>query len=132
MKKLSLFIILFSVSINASITEELVTEFEKSKGLETATYKQVIEYYKKLAVKFPQISMQEMGKTDAGQPLHLITFNNEANESLADRYKSKSVLLINNGIHPGESDGIDATMMLFRDLATGCLLYTSPSPRDRG
>jgi hypothetical protein len=121
MKKLSLLIILFSVSINANITENLVTEFEKSKGLETATYKQVIEYYKKLAVKFPQISMQEMGKTDADLPLHLITFNSEANESLADRYKSKSVLLINNGIHPGESDGIDATMMLFRDLATGVL-----------
>jgi hypothetical protein len=29
------------------------------------------------------------------------------------------VLLINNGIHPGESDGIDATMMLYRDLAQG-------------
>ena len=29
------------------------------------------------------------------------------------------ILLINNGIHPGESDGIDATMMLFRDIAQG-------------
>jgi hypothetical protein len=29
------------------------------------------------------------------------------------------VILINNGIHPGESDGIDATMMLMRDLALG-------------
>ena len=28
-------------------------------------------------------------------------------------------ILINNGIHPGESDGIDATMMLFRDYASG-------------
>ena len=27
--------------------------------------------------------------------------------------------MINNGIHPGEPDGIDATMMLIRDLATG-------------
>ena len=26
--------------------------------------------------------------------------------------------MINNGIHPGEPDGIDATMMLMRDLAT--------------
>jgi hypothetical protein len=29
------------------------------------------------------------------------------------------VILINNGIHPGEPDGIDATMMLMRDLALG-------------
>jgi hypothetical protein len=28
-------------------------------------------------------------------------------------------LLINNGIHPGEPDGIDATMMLLRDAAQG-------------
>ncbi len=27
--------------------------------------------------------------------------------------------MIMNGIHPGESDGIDATMMLLRDYATG-------------
>jgi hypothetical protein len=27
--------------------------------------------------------------------------------------------LINNGIHAGEPDGIDATMQLFRDLALG-------------
>jgi hypothetical protein len=28
--------------------------------------------------------------------------------------------LINNGIHAGEPDGIDATMQLFRDLARRC------------
>lgn len=27
--------------------------------------------------------------------------------------------MINNGIHPGESDGIDATMMLFRGIVQG-------------
>jgi len=30
-------------------------------------------------------------------------------------------LLINNGIHPGESDGIDATILLYRDLVQGKL-----------
>jgi hypothetical protein len=29
------------------------------------------------------------------------------------------VILVNNGIHPGEPDGIDASMMLVRDLAKG-------------
>ncbi|MDV7396528.1 M14 family zinc carboxypeptidase, partial [Arthrospira platensis SPKY1] len=32
------------------------------------------------------------------------------------RQKGKCIMLVNNGIHPGEPDGIDATMMLFRDL----------------
>jgi carbamoylphosphate synthase small subunit len=30
--------------------------------------------------------------------------------------QNKRVLLINNGIHPGEPEGIDASMMLVRDL----------------
>ena len=30
----------------------------------------------------------------------------------------KAVILINNGIHPGEPDGIDASMMLVRDIVT--------------
>ena len=33
----------------------------------------------------------------------------------------KVVVLVNNGIHPGEPDGIDASMMLLRDLAQGKL-----------
>jgi hypothetical protein len=34
------------------------------------------------------------------------------------KFKNKAILLI-NGIHAGEPDGIDATMQLFRDLALG-------------
>jgi len=59
-----------------------------------------------------------MGNTDAGKPLHIVTFNPEGEQSFAKISKTKSILLTNNGIHPGESDGIDATMMLFRDLIT--------------
>ncbi|HEX2534814.1 MAG TPA: hypothetical protein VHK69_13805, partial [Chitinophagaceae bacterium] len=33
--------------------------------------------------------------------------------------KGKTILLINNGIHPGEPDGIDASMLLVRDIVTG-------------
>ncbi|RZJ32546.1 MAG: hypothetical protein EOO18_10080 [Chryseobacterium sp.] len=39
--------------------------------------------------------------------------------SFEEARKGKSVLFVNNGIHPGEPDGIDATMVLMRDLATG-------------
>jgi hypothetical protein len=63
--------------------------------------------------------MQEMGKTDSGEPLHIVIFNKDSNFNFSELRKSKRVLLINNGIHPGESDGIDATMMLYRDLAQG-------------
>ena len=59
--------------------------------------------------------------TDAGFPLHLVTLNPDETFDFAEIKKKKRVLLINNGIHPGEPDGIDATMMLFRDMALGKL-----------
>ena len=93
------------------------TVFEKSEGKETATYPEVIEYYSNLAAVYPNVSIQEMGITDSGEPLHLAIYSPAGNFDLEELRKDHSILLINNGIHPGESDGIDATMMLFRDLA---------------
>jgi len=97
------------------------THYEASGGEETATYKQTIDYYMGLAREFPQINIQTIGKTDSGLPLHTVTFNPDGDFNYENIRKEKSIILINNGIHPGESDGIDATMMLYRDLATGKL-----------
>jgi hypothetical protein len=93
------------------------TAFEKGNGNQTATYQQTIAYYQNLAKAFPTILMEEKGLTDSGEPLHIITFNPEKNFNFEELQKNKTILLINNGIHPGEPDGIDATMQLFRDLA---------------
>ena len=58
-----------------------------------------------------------MGKTDAGLPLHLIVYNTDGKTQLNSiKNSKKSRVLINNGIHPGESDGIDASMLLLRDI----------------
>ncbi|GGG22591.1 hypothetical protein GCM10011532_02050 [Christiangramia forsetii] len=100
------------------------TQFEKSGGTETGTYTEVIAFYKELADAYPSISLEEFGKTDSGLPLHLAIYNPEGEFDLEKLEKSHSVMLINNGIHPGESDGIDATMMLFRDMAGDSI--TSP------
>ena len=100
------------------------TRFESSGGTETGTYTEVIEFYQNLAEAYPSISLQEIGQTDSGLPLHLVIYNNSGEADLGKIRKSHSVVMINNGIHPGESDGIDATMMLFRDLAGDSI--TSP------
>lgn len=89
------------------------TTFEASKGKKTATYEETIIYYKALAETYSEISIDSLGSTDAGEPLHYVSYQNNASSN-----KTPLVLFINNGIHPGESDGIDATMMLFRDLVT--------------
>jgi len=93
------------------------TVFEKSKGTQTPTYQEIIKYYEGLDNAFTTIQLEEFGQTDSGEPLHLAIFNPSENFNLEEIREDYTIILINNGIHPGESDGIDATMMLFRDLA---------------
>ncbi|PNQ73791.1 hypothetical protein C1T31_05510 [Hanstruepera neustonica] len=116
-----LFVFLISCLLYQNLNaQDFETVFEKSKGTETATYHQTISYYKRLAKAYPEISIQAIGKTDSGEPLHVVTLNLEKEFDFNKiRQTDKRILLINNGIHPGESDGIDATMMLFRDMVQG-------------
>ncbi|GAA0873153.1 M14 family metallopeptidase [Gangjinia marincola] len=101
-----------------SITYDFTTRFEKSSGKETATYQETIQFYTDLADAYVSVSTYTIGKTDSGEPLHLVTFNpNRTLESEFGKDRDKRIILVNNGIHPGESDGIDASMMLMRDLA---------------
>lgn len=96
------------------------TLFETSNGTETANYYQIIAFYENLAEAYPSVAIYEMGRTDSGKRLHLVTFNpNRTFESEFSKEKNQNIILINNGIHPGESDGIDASMLLLRDLAQG-------------
>jgi len=116
------FLILALIAISCSqtptkIKENFTTKFEKSNGTETATYAETIDFYKKLAKKYSQISIQEIGKTDSDKPLHLVLFNADRIFNLnAIKNDQKNIIFINNGIHPGESDGIDASMLLLRDI----------------
>ena len=97
------------------------TPFELGTGNETATYEETIDFYIRLAKEFPEINIQSIGETDIGLPLHIVTFNSDGDFNFQKIREKKAIILINNGIHPGESDGIDASMLLFRDLALGTL-----------
>jgi hypothetical protein len=91
--------------------------FEKTNGLESATYFEAIDWYKSLDNISAKVLVKEMGMTDAGYPLHLVMVSNDGKFDPVQWHKqNKAVILINNGIHPGEPDGIDASMMLVRDI----------------
>ncbi|WP_072053967.1 M14 family metallopeptidase [Flavihumibacter petaseus] len=96
------------------------TPFEQSNGRQTATYAQVIAYYELLDKASTRLTLKKAGPTDSGFPLHIALYSNDgtADPALWHR-KGKLVILINNGIHPGEPDGVDATMALLRDLVAG-------------
>ena len=93
------------------------TPYELSNKNQTATYEQAIAYYKQLAKVSPQAKLLTYGTTDFGKPLHLLVLSkNKVFDPVELRKNNQRILLINNGIHPGEPEGIDASMMLARDL----------------
>ncbi len=97
--------------------QPITTLFEKSGGKETPTYPEIINWWKKLDEKSGKVKMLTMGMSDAGYPLHLVVISNHGDYNFENiRKNNKRVLLINNGIHPGEPDGIDASMLLARDI----------------
>lgn len=101
------------------------TPFEKSQGRETATYAEAIEYFRQLDSRFTSVELQETGATDDNVPLHVVYFSADGNfNPQAWKKEQRLVILINNAIHPGEPDGVDASMMLIRDAALG--RYTLP------
>ncbi|WCT12655.1 M14 family zinc carboxypeptidase [Mucilaginibacter jinjuensis] len=116
-KHILLFSFLFS-SLIPFVSYAQLTPFELSKDKNyTANYAEVIAYYHQLAAKYPQMKLINYGMTDIGKPLTLIVLSKDKVFDPAQiKKQNKRVLLINNGIHPGEPEGIDASMMLSRDL----------------
>ena len=113
MKKITL---LFLLQTIFSFAQDFKTPYEKGNGNQTTTYEEMVKFYDDLDKNFESISVVEKGKDDNGEPIRVVIFNHSKNNKLAIL---NPVILINNGIHPGEPDGIDATMMLMRDLALG-------------
>jgi len=124
MKKLFLGPVLF---LNQFIfSQTMTTKFEQTHGQQTPTYYEIIDWWKKIDAQSPNVKLLTMGMTDAGLPLHLAVVSNDNDfnfESL--RKKNRRIILINNGIHPGEPDGIDASMLLVRDIVAN--KYALPS-----
>jgi hypothetical protein len=113
MRKLIVFCLL-SMKLKAAAQK---TPFELSGKIETTTYSAAISYYQNLAKTYPEARLLSYGSTDFGKPLHVLVLSRDkVFDPSAIRKNDKRILLINNGIHPGEPEGIDASMMLARDL----------------
>ena len=99
--------------------QTITTKFEQTKGTQSPTYFEIIDWWRKVDAQSDFIKMLTMGMTDAGFPLHLVIVSGDKDFNIQSlREKKKTIILINNGIHPGEPDGIDACMLLVRDIVT--------------
>jgi hypothetical protein len=117
MKKIA--VILLIVFSNKIFAQPITTRFEQSNGTQTPAYFEIIDWWKKLDEKSGKVKLLMMGMTDAGYPLHLVVVANNGDYNFDNiRKNKKNVILINNGIHPGEPDGVDASMLLARDIVT--------------
>lgn len=101
---------------NFLIVNAQISPFEKNREL-TATYQEMIGFYQVLDKKYEQLQIFDGGKSDIEKPINLIVLSRDKIfDPIEIRKQNKRILLINNGIHPGEPEGIDASMMLVRDL----------------
>ena len=114
------FLFLLILSVNMLQAQVISTTFEKSGGTQSPAYPEIINWWKKLDEKSGKVKLLTMGMTDAGYPLHLAVVANNGDYNFEQiRRNNKRIILVNNGIHPGEPDGIDASMLLARDIVEG-------------
>jgi hypothetical protein len=98
---------------------DLQTPFERDSA-HTATHTEGVAFYQKLARTFPsKMALSTFGTSDNGTPLHIAVISADKTISPETARKAgKLVLFINNAIHPGEPEGVDASMLFVRDLLT--------------
>ncbi len=102
-------------NLSAQQPRALTAPFELDSNT-TATYAQTIAFYEALSIAYPQLHLQAHGSTDAGFPLHTAVLAIDgAWQPEAAKAQGKTVVFINNAIHPGEPCGVDATMLLLRN-----------------
>lgn len=83
----------------------------------TLTYPEIVKTYEDFAKKSSLVKLFTYGTTDVGKPLQLLVISKNKNfDADSLRKQNKRILLINNGIHPGEPDGIDACVELVNTL----------------
>ncbi len=111
LQKISYPLIFFLSLYSQGLAAQVVPmQYKENKSF---TYEETIDYYRQLDKKYKHAFLLEKGSTDVGKPLHLfIMYGGKNFQKEVIEKKQIPVLLIMNGIHPGEPDGIDASLLL--------------------
>lgn len=113
-----LFIFLLSLSASAQNSDRWKTFYEQSNYLKTPRYAETIDYCRRLDAASPWVKYESFGKSPQGRDLPLVILSKDgAFTPEAAAKTGKAVILIQSGIHAGEIDGKDASLMLMRDIA---------------
>jgi len=115
-----LLFILFSNTIFSQTpgVNDWLTRYEKSNYLQTPRYEETIDYCRRIAKASPWVRYTSFGRTPQGRDLPLVILSKDRAFTPAEAAKTKkAIVLIQSGIHAGEIDGKDASLMLMRDIA---------------
>jgi hypothetical protein len=78
-------------------------------------------WFGRLRNKYSQVNELVIGQTINETEILAYTFSEDPAFSVSLHRSNKPLVVFQAGIHSGEIDGLDAGMMLFRDLCTGPL-----------
>ena len=106
--------------MSSNLPHQLLTPYEQGNKNQTTTWAECIAWYQDLAQRYPGIlHFSVVGTSDAGLPIHagVVTADGVFDREQLQR-EGRPVFFNNNGIHPGEPEGVDSCMAHVRDLCT--------------
>ncbi|MEX1310722.1 MAG: M14 family metallopeptidase [Candidatus Sulfomarinibacteraceae bacterium] len=108
-------------SIAEDVPEIWRTVAEKTDFRATSTFAQTMDFLKRVESRAPDvIRVTFFGESAEGRRLPLVVVSSEgAFTPDAAKATGKPILLLQSGIHAGEIDGKDASLMLLREIALG-------------
>lgn len=99
---------------------DLLTRAETSGFRATSSYDETLELLRRLAARSAFVRLDSFGASEQGRRLPLVVVSKDkAFTATEARRLAKPIVLLQSGIHAGEIDGKDATLMLLRDLVLG-------------
>lgn len=111
------FIFSFPVTPQDKIPEKWKTRFEKSGFLESPRYSETMDYFRKFSEFSPFVRFNSIGVSPQGREINYLIVSKDKCFTPEEAHESgKPILLIISGIHSGEIEGKDASMLLLREI----------------
>lgn len=85
-------------------------------GNTTPTWEECVSIFQQIDDNSQYAQLTKIGVGDIGKPIHLLIINKDEHFYPEHFDEKKSVIFINNAIHPGEPDGVDACIMFCNEI----------------
>lgn len=98
-------------------TADWQTTAERTDFRQTSTYNETLDYCKRLAASSSRVRLTSFGTSPEGREMPLLILSREGVSTPEEAHRTgRPIVLIQNGIHAGEIDGKEASLMLAREI----------------